>query len=91
VDTSSPTLSKTSSSNSSGSGASSGNEAMFGPFTNSACAASSAAGGSGSISVLMIGRAGSVTCGYNMPRLRGSVISPRNADAAAVSGLARQT
>ncbi len=64
---------------------------MFLPRTSSTLAASLAGNGDVNIPGFNNGCSGSATRGYGTPNVRGSVIVPVRADAAAVSGLTRQT
>src|ERR1700752_3966302 len=87
----SPIFNRIGSSRTSGGGVRSGSEAMFGPFTIFTLRASSRRNGGRSISVLMMMLSGSLTRGYSIPNVPGSVMTPFSADAAAVSGLTRHT
>src|SRR5690625_1232898 len=67
-----------------------GIEAILGPFSNFTCIASSAGKGD-SNSGLLFNSLGSLMFGKFTFVVRGSVITPVNADAAAVSGLHKYT
>src|SRR4051812_40688066 len=86
----SPTLSSTGAFSSSGNGDNSGRLEMLGPFTGSTRSASSGSSGATNIAVLTELRSGRSSFGYSIftsrAQSRGSVITPVNADAAAVSG-----
>ena len=71
-------------SSSSGRGSKSGSGWMFGPFSSGT---SEPSAGGGSMSSLRRSVSGSEKRGYEIGSVRGSVITPVNAEAAAVSGL----
>src|SRR5690606_35847580 len=83
----SPIFNKTGNSKSFGIGSISGIDTMFGPFSSSTVLDTSGGGGASRARLMSTSYSGSLIFGYFMSSVFGFVITPVNADAAAVSGL----